>query len=283
MVQLLQDNFFVTADADFNTTLPIVGVNGMRLVLDKKFDPYLHATRFGTIAEVPATFSQKSIDSHTLKKGDTVWFHHFVAQEKNKWMIKGEEFFQAHFEQIWAKVENDQLIPVEDYLFLSPIEETEEDVQFGAIQLRELGEVKKGVGICFAVSEYGKKMGINPGDKVHIIKSADYEVTIGENTLWRVRLQAVVCLEKDGHLIPLADKVIIAEEPRSDMAYSGNLVIPISLRSKDIYGKVIAVGAQIGCVVEGNEVCFLHGVFTKFEINGSPFAILRKENIIYIK
>lgn len=285
-MQLLKDKFFVSCDQDSGSTLDIIGINGLALILDKKFDPYLHATRFGIVEEVPAEFSPKSIDSHLIKPGDEVFFHHFVAQEKNEWLIKGKQLFQAHYEQIWAKIENKQLVPINDWLFLSPIEETEEDLNIvgSNIQIREYTQNKQSVGVCFAISEYGKKMGIAIGDIVHIIKEADYKINIGGKDLWRIRLQSVVCIERNGELIPLNDKVIIRENDRSDVAMVGDILIPISERSKDLYGKVLKVGSDVPmCMVkEDDNVCFLHGVFTKFEINDQPYAIVRKENIIYI-
>jgi co-chaperonin GroES (HSP10) len=282
-VRLTKDKFFVSCDPDAGSLLPIIGINGVRLFLDKRFDPYLHATRFGTIEEAPAEFSPKSIDSHLLRSGDSVIFHHFVAQDKNQWMIKGKEYFQAHFEQIWAKVENEQLVPINDWLFLSPIEETADDLMFGNIQVRDYTQNKQGVGICFAVSEFGRKMGILPGDKIHIIREADYQINIGGQDLWRVRMQAIVCIERAGELVPLNDKVIIKEDERQDTAFVGNIMIPISERSKDLYGTVQKVGKDVTVVQEGDNVGFLHGVFTKFEINDQPYAIVRKENIIYIQ
>lgn len=282
-MKIQKDRFFVSCDQDANSTLPIIGLNGIPLVLDKKFDPYLHATRFGIIEEIPSEFSANSIDSHLLKPGDQVFFHHFVAQDKNKWLINGRELFHAHFEQIWAKIENDQLVPINDWLFLKPIEESEEELMVGNIQLRSYTQTKQSVGVCFAVSEFGKMLGILPGDKVHIIRDADYSINIGGEDLWRVRLQSIVCLERNRELIPLKEKVIIKEDQRSETAFSGNIMVPISERSKDLYGTVMSVGAGVTCVEKGDNVCFLHGVFTKFEINDEPYAIVRKENIIYIK
>ncbi len=207
-MKLFKNYFMITADADLNSTLPVIGLNGEKLKLDKQFNPYHHSTQIGTIAEVPDTFSESSIDSNTLKKGDTVWFHHFVCQPKNLWLIKGEEFYQAKWELIWAKVEDGKLIPINQWIFVEPISEEEEDMYYGGIQLHDARENLQQVGTAFAVSAHAQKMGVNVGDRVHFIKDADYEIEIDDKKLWRMKLPTIVAVERDGKLYPLSDKIL---------------------------------------------------------------------------
>ena len=282
-MRIIQDNFLLDIDANAGANLAILGENGVHLVIDKKFDPYRHSTRFGIVAECPSRFSPPSIDSEMIKKGDEVIFHHFVAQPKNQWYIDGKELYQAHFTQIFARVNEGYLQPINDWIFIEPIQETEDDIKIGDLYLREHTDVKKGFGTVVAASNLSKKNGVSVGDRLHIIKDVDYEMEIGGKKLWRVRLQQVVCIERDGKLLPLNDKVLVKEDPRPETLMSGDLMLPLSMRSKDVYGEVLEVGEQCKEIVSiGERVCFLHGVFSRHNIYGAWYSLVKKENLIYV-
>lgn len=282
-MKLLYNRFLITADAHAKATLPIKGHNGEFLELDKEFDPYLHATQVGEIYAAPHHFDESSIDSRNLLPGTTVWFHHHVCQPKNKWMIQGDEYYQCHFSQIWAKVENEELIPMDEWLFLSPIPEADEDrFSEAGLELREGGGTLPGTGIVFAASEHCKKMGLIPGEKVYFVREADYSITIGGKDLWRMKLSAIVAIERNGELFPLADKILIKEHPHSDTVERNGLILPWSERDKQLYGTVQHTGSEITCCKAGDEIVFYPGIFTSLRFKDQDYSIVRKDYLLYL-
>ena len=282
-MRLTTNRFLITADADSKSVLPIKGMNGEFLYLDRKFDLYGTATQIGTIAHTPMQFDDKSIDSHILKQGDTVWFHHFVCQDKNRWLIKGEEFFQAHYNQIWAKVEDERLIPMNDWLFVEPILEEESEMFIGDLQLKQDRENVTGQGKVFATSTYAKEMGIKDGDSVFFVKDADYSIKIGEKDLWRMKVNAIVLINRKGELIPLRDKILVKYKHKEDKHLREGLWIPPSMQDKSLEGIVMCYGIDITCVKKYDHVVFYPGMFTNITWNNEDYAVMRKEFLIYVK
>lgn len=282
-MRLVQNYFLVTADPDLKRVVPIKGHNGEPLMLDTRFDPLRHSTQIGQIAFAPLQFSSTSIDSNILKPGDTVWFHHFVCQENNKWLIEEKEYYQAHFEQIWAKVEDDTIIPVNDWLFVEPIPEDESTLWEGKFQIKLSLDNKQGIGHAFAVSKHAEKQGIHEGDLVYFIKDADYNITIGEKKLWRMKTNAVVLVKRNDGLLPLNDKILIKYTKKVVSEYLDGIWVPPSMRDKALEGIVQEYGSSIRCVAHGDKVVFFPGMYANITIADEDYAILRKEFLICIK
>ncbi len=284
-MRLLYNRFLITCDADAKATLPIKGHNGEYLTLDRRYDPFAHAQQVGVIQESPMEFVGRNIDSQNLKKGDTVWFHHHVAQPKNLWLLDGKEYYQCHWEQIWAKVENEALIPVNDWLFVEPILEDEKDrvTSFGFV-FRDEDEAEnlKGIGRAFAVSPHCKEMGIQEGDLIHFLKNADYNIKIGDKDLWRMKLVVVIAIERDGKLLPIADRMIIEEDPHESEVKRNGVILPWDERTKNLYGNVLEAGKHVG-IAPGTRVCFFQDRNTQMRCNDKELAIVRKENIVYVE
>lgn len=293
-MQLLRDKFMISADPDAKEFLPIMGLDGEPIRLARQFDPYRHSTQIGVIAEVPLEFSEASIDSHTLKVGDTVWFHHFVCQPKNRWMIGGKEMFQASWDQIWAKVEDGKLIPMNEWLFVEPILESEENTFLAHLQLREQREFLPLVGKVYALSNKAQEMGINPGDMIHFIRNADYEIEIDGKKLWRMKIQAVVAIEREGYsqshppdltgdLIALSNRIIVKADERPEYVERAGIQLPNSEREKQHYGTVTSVGKEITEVKNLDRVCFLHGTSSVIMKGNNEFAVIKKTNLISVE
>lgn len=295
-MRLLRDKFMILADPNLKAYLPILGLNGTPLRLSRQFDPYRHSTQIGVIHEVPMEFSEESIDSHLLKKGDTVWFHHFVCQPKNRWMIDGVEMFQASWGQIFAKIEEDgTLVPMNEYVFVEPIIEGDGDLWAAGLKLRDTAQAVQMVGTAFAVSAKASSLGINRGDKIHYMKGADYEMNIEGKKLWLMKIQHITAIERDpgyinthppglhGNLVPLANRVIVREDERPEYVERFGMKLPNTERPKQHYGVVTGVGSEITEIGTLDQVCFLHGTSAVIYKDGAEFAVLKKENIISIE
>lgn len=280
-MRLLKNRFLIKADPDQKKTISIEGLDGKPFLLATQYDPYRYSTQIGEIYEAPLEFSEDSIDTHTLKKGDTIYFHHHVCQPKNEWLIKNESFYQCGYKQIWAKVENGQLVPVNDWIFVEPILESEDEMFAGGLRLHATQENLQQIGTAFAVSQYAQDMGIKKGDRVHFVKDADYEIEIDGKLLWRMKVAAVIAIEEDELLYPLADKILIKEDERDDRVWRGGLLMPASERPKQFYGSVVSVGKNAEVVKPDDRVCFFHGMSTRMYFQDEEYAIIKKENIVY--
>lgn len=302
-MQLLRNFFLVTADAELNSTLPIKGINGEFLMLDTKFDPLRHSTRLGRVSSAPLEFSDVSIDSNILKVKDKVLFHHFVCQEQNKWIIDGKTYYKAIWEHVWAKVEFDQLIPLNEWLFVEPILEDESALFCDTIKLKEDAENIPNTGIVFASSTYCKSLGINTGNKIHFIKNADYEIKVGDKDLWRMKANAVIVIEKDGEVYPLEGSILVEQDEQPDRVYKAGLILPESNRAKELTGTVVNIGnGQFFELVSkfttlthggklynsddvigvGGKVTYFRGMFGNFNFKGKNYSALKPTDILYV-
>lgn len=250
-MQLLRNFFLVTADADAGQILPIKGLNGEFLTLDTKFDPMRHATRVGRIACVPVVFDSTCIDSNTLKVKDKVLFHHFVCHDDNKWIIDGKTYYRAIWEHVWAKIEFDKLVPINDWLFVDPTEST-----------------------IFALSNYCKSLGLSEGDKVKFLPNADYELKIGDKIYWRMKVSSIVVIEKDGEVHPLVGQFLIEQDEQDDRVVKNGLLLPESMRSKTFTGTIVSG------VFKGDKVTYFRGMYGNFDFNGKNYSVLTHKQIV---
>lgn len=284
-MRVFRDFFLVTAAAESSSVLPIKGYNGEFLTLDTKFDPVKHSTRIGRISSVPLDFSEKSIDSNTVKMGDKVLFHHFVVQPHNAWLIDRKTYYKAIWEHVWAKIEFDKLIPLNDWVFVEPIREEESALFCDTLKLKEYTENISQTGIVFASSGHCKLKGLFEGTKIHFIKDADYEIKFGDKIFWRMKLGAVLTTENDGEIYPLANQILVEQDEQPDKVEKVGLLMPENQRRKELSGTIRGVGDGMDLHTQtlvGDRVTYFRGMFGNFNYWGKNYSVLNPLDVIYV-
>ena len=106
-----------------------VEVGGNKLFLDTRFNEYHHITQNGVVVTIPARKTSRIPD---VKIGDTVYFHHFTVTPEND-ISKEFDSHQTHYvlsrSNIYARTRGEHTCAVQNFVFLEPIQEKEEDIK----------------------------------------------------------------------------------------------------------------------------------------------------------
>lgn len=277
-MRFLQDTFLVSADEDANSVIAFSGGSGLSISINRMYDKYGTAVHVGTVESTPYQFTEPG-SYESVKKGDTVLFHHFVAQADNTVNIDGQALFMAKPHWIWALVENNTLKPLGDWCFVRPIEDTiDEFVQDVQVKFAD-GDVM-GRGILEFASDDALSTGLKIGSEVYFMKGADYSVQIGDSRLFRMKYHMIVASGYNADINPERDYIMI-EEDESHSHDSMGLIMPLAVTQKEYMGQVKKIGRLISCVKPGEKISYFHNTFTPFYFDGKKYAILKEKNLIY--
>ena len=270
-MQLVKDIFFVSADKNALKTLNIGGVD---FHIDTDFTPFDYSTRIGVVTHTPLIIDSKYSYDNKILDNDVVIFHHFVCQPQNEIKVNDIEYFKANYFHIFAKVEDNDIICVEDFIFVEPIKKEYSERFIGGIQFDyDENSVVQQKGIIRYLSKKAIAFGLNKGDIVYFTKNADYKMEVLGNEYYRMRIRNVVCVERDGNLVCMNDRVLLEElEIEEDF---------IKTKKRESIGKVI--GSNISDINVGDVVGFFSGVMQPIDYKGKKYLLTKKDNINYIQ
>ena len=276
-MKVIKDTFLIRADRDLNRTTKVKGHDGNYLVIDADVNEFEHATQIGTVGHVPEIIDIKYRYDTPIFENDVIIFHYHVTQSKHAIEINGEQFFKCPYFQIWCKIENETIVPLEDFIFVEPIMESEEEMFSGNIQTKLYQEEIKSTGIVYSVSSMATQLGIKEGDKVFVTSSADLEIEILGKKLWRMRIRNVVGIEREGDLICLNNKALVKEifeESQPQFLTKGD-------DKKERAGEVVL--SNIKDLSVGDKISYHNGVNTSLTYKGELYSYISSVNINYIK
>lgn len=255
-MRTVKDKFFVSADADANKCLDIVGPDGKKLFIDIDFNPFAYSTRVGTVTHIPQIIDDQWLNDNPIKVGDSVVFHHHVCQKENRVEYEDEELFMADYSQLFAKVEDGIITPLETIIYVEPIMEIEEDLFCDKFKIKEEVEVQKMMGIATFTSDNALKAGIALGDKIYFTAYAHYKTDLLGKEYYRIRLRNVRLVEREGGLIFIDNMVVLNDNHT-----------------------VIGLGDNITDIELDDKVNYFEGVFAKVNYEGKTLTSLQRENI----
>jgi len=271
-MKLIKDIFFIKADKDANKRIKLS--TGDSLYVDTDFNKYAYATKTGKITHAPRYVNDRWEYDIKLKNGDQVLFHQFVCQNENQVNINGKTYFKADYHHLFAIITKEELKPLENFIFVDPIEETEEDKFDGKLQVKfETGNIK-GSGIIKYLSNQALEAGLKVGDKVHYTKNAEYKMQALGKMFYRMRIRNIILIEREGELICMNNKVLMKEEPVKEEF--------LVINQRESMGRIVKVGANITDVSVGDKVGYFRGITTAMSHKGESYLSIRKENINYI-
>lgn len=136
-----------------------------------------------------------------IKEGDTIYFHHHVADEMN--MVE-EDIYLCEYRQIFGRVRDGVFTSVEDWVFCEPIPYEGDTRSSGLIIPHLISNVtQKGfdgqvIGkwhpseaiVKFAPPIY--KDQIKPGDRISFIRNADYDMKVEGEVLFRINAEHIL-------------------------------------------------------------------------------------------
>lgn len=276
-MKLIKDLFLVRADKDKKRLSSITGHNGLPLVVDTDFDKYRHANQIGEVAFSPQIIDSEFSNDNPVNKGDIILFHHFVCQEDNEIQWKLDKLYKCEYFHIWAKIVNTKLEPLEDYIFVEPVLEPEENIVSNGLLLRKERAFLKNVGRVFALSNQAKKVGLRINDIIFFTNDADYDINVLGKDLYRMCIRNIIGIERNGKLACLSNKMLVLDvtepEIKNGLMYIKN--------ERERTGIVYNIGENIKGIAIGDRVSYFNGLSSRLNYNGKEYSFLTEQDINY--
>ncbi len=276
-MKILKNDYLISADPEANSKKVIKDANGndITIYVDTSWDKIKHAVKFGTIFKCPIGFDE-NYSGGKLNEGDNVVFHQFVVQPENIINYDGKDYYRAHYMHVWAKIDGDDIYPVDKWLFVEPIVDEDNITDDGLVK-NVFAKYLPNVGIVKASSDYVKTFGIKDGDKIHFMNDADYPIEINGKLYYRMRIDSVICIERNSFAVPLSNKLIVIEEEKKDKG----IIELLNKNPDENYGEVIFVGDDIDEINVGARIRFGHGLGTKVTIDDIDYRCIEMRHVIY--
>lgn len=263
---IARNKFLVEVDNQFSNPK----IKGLEFI-DTDYNPKALATKTGRIHSLPIAISSDFKYDIKLNVGDGVVFNHIVCQDRNKY---SDKLFFCNYHNIFAKIENEILIPLEDAIFCEKI--IEPDFVVGCFVAK--GKVSSKYAKVFELSSFAEKQGMQKGDIVFFTKNADYEIIIGGKELFKMHLRNIIGIERDGVLKTFRNKLLV-----KDITELGNIggIKKIYTNTSLRTGVVIESG-NTG-IPENSVLTYFNGSATSMNWKGEEYAFVGIENLKYIK
>lgn len=257
------DNFLVEVDSQFVKSKVFD-------FIDADFNPQGLATKIGRIKGLPISLSEKYKADVELNEGDVVVFHHNVCQNKNKF---NENLFICAYFNMYAKIDGDSIIPLEDAIFCEKM--IEPGMDLGCFKVAS--KVSDKYAKVFEVSNFAGKQGIEKGDIIFFTKNADYDMNVLDVSLLKMHIRNVIGIERNGNLKTFGKKLLIKNTTR----------FPDAGDIKRIYA---SSNLQTGVVIEqgttsiphGSLVTYFAGLDSQVTWKGQNYSFVKEDHIKYI-
>lgn len=191
MIKPLQNAFFLkmpqVAHKPKALGTGLVDLEGKPLVIERDDREYL--PQLATIRYVPDIVKNWDYEI-PLKQGDQVYCHHFAATDTFKITIGDEILHWQNYEQLYAIQTEDDVIPLERYVFIEQLFDNEDEIKTkSGIFIKPKVEAKNLTGKVRYASALSKRLGVEAGDVVRYYSRAQYPVKMrsGE-VLWKTRV-----------------------------------------------------------------------------------------------
>lgn len=185
-------DFFVRLPKAFNDE---VKVGDTSIYIDPKWNEFENRKQSAEVVAVPEKYDTP------VKVGDTIYFHHHVVISGNGkgQVVDGDVYCvrfdpnNSHGTQAYAYKcqETGKIELLSEWIFLRPEEQDDEEVtEDGIILALEKPEYNQ-YGYVLYDSPAVQDLGLKAGDKVMIMKNADYKMEIDGQEVYRVHMDHI--------------------------------------------------------------------------------------------
>lgn len=276
MIRAGADKVLISSDKTANKTTSVKGENGEFLEIDTDYEKYYHAIQCGYIAGLPLYLTD-NIKNHTpVQVGEKVYFHHFVVQPDNKIVDDRSEktYYNALFEQLYCVIRKKEIVPLNDWLFVHPIKNTEKEAS--GFLLPKTPKYVANFGHVAYPSKYVEGFGIKKGDMVLYIDNANFDITVEGQELFRMKLSSIKAILRHGKIIPLTNQVIV----RTTTPKKKENDLFIAPKETLLEQEGVVINSRLNGVKREDKISFVHGYNTSFTIDGMDVAIIEERNIL---
>lgn len=280
MINPLYNIFFLKIDIDAASKIK---VGGKELFLDTHFNRYHHAVQWGIVEGVPKKVHPQFRYDVEIKKGDKVYFHHFIAHKDNEIQVDG--LFGCNYGQLYCIARNGEIQMLEEYILVKPVMESEEQYkkQIGDITLflKANPEEIKQYGVVHHVPKQAAEWGLEKGDCIFFDKNCEYEMTIEGEKYYRMKLSNVLVVLRNTEMIPLSDRVLCKPVPVPDQEKRDSGLVMVNLKPKRFQdGIVLGYGKQVHDLKKKDRIMFQNGTQTVVNMRNETFLFLRTETVL---
>lgn len=183
-------DFLVKLPKKFKDTITVAG---KELYLESKFREFENRYCYGKVVGVPLKYETP------VKVGDTLYFHHHVVLdakaeiEKDIYLVRYHPG-GGHATQAYAYKRNKEIRLFSNWIFVGIEKQEGEKTKSGIILLEP--SVKKNFATILYESDELDREGIKKGDKVYFANNADYEMELDGETVYRMRMDDILYVEK---------------------------------------------------------------------------------------
>lgn len=265
-MRLNKDIYLIRLD-DSIERLPIMSSRGESLVLDMDFNPKEYRRQYGEVIGLPIRVGMEYINDNPLKEGDKVLVSHLISERDHS---LGDNLHRCEYFNIFAKVNNWILEPLEDFIFCDRMVEKRSSV----LEMKEVVSMK--FCVVVSVSNKAKEYGIREGDIVHFTHNSDYGINISGKKFTRIRLRNVICIERDGELFPVKHKMKV-KVIREKKEVAGIEVVG----SKKVLQKegIVIDSNGVKGFREGDKICYYNGHFSRIDYDGIEWSFIEENNV----
>ena len=194
-----------------------VEIGDTKLFIDTSWYEYDHVIQSATVKYIPKRLDSYFKTGMELLPGDTVYCHHFIADESNLVEIHGEKLSKLNYNMLYARVRKGVVHMLSDWVLLEIVKDKEEELKTeSGIWLKTEKKKKEQIGKIKYVNSKSIDDGFKPGDMVLFMKDADYEMEIEGHKLYRMRNQDVLA-KINSDVLPVAVEHVQEDNHAADM------------------------------------------------------------------
>ena len=185
-------DFFVRLPKAFNDE---VKIGNTSIYIDPKWNEFDNRKQCAEVVAVPEKYDTP------VKVGDTIYFHHHVviSGNGNGQTVDGDVYFvrfdpnNSHGTQVYAYKDQDtgEIQLLSDWVFLTPEEQPDEEVTDSGIILELEKPEYNQYGYVLYDSPAVQQLGLKKGDKVMIMKNADYKMEVEGQEVYRTHIDHI--------------------------------------------------------------------------------------------
>ncbi len=171
---------------------------GDRLYIETQFDREKHARQYGIVVGVSPNIERYKTfkDGIELMEGDKIWVHHHAISKTkggdipNRFVHEGKLFYTLSYDQIFAVERHGHFVPLGEFVFIRPKVESEDSA---IIKNYMRGSLSRKEGEVVYINRFCKReLGIDVGDVVALSGTGCYDMNIGGEVLYRMRMRQLV-------------------------------------------------------------------------------------------
>lgn len=120
-----------------------------------------------------------------IESGDHVYCHHFLTHKHNEREFNGKMYYELHYENVYCKVKDGNIIMLNDWNFVTPVVADQEISDSGIVlDFKQKNQIR--VGIINHTCKSLEKRGIKKGDKVFFKTYREYKIYVEGTMYYRI-------------------------------------------------------------------------------------------------